>query len=48
MTQHYKDAENSIYGYKPTVIEVIPITMEEVYQIIEAKIILELMALEQK
>lgn len=37
MTQHYKDNQNNLYGYKPKGIEVTPITMEEVNQINEAK-----------
>ena len=38
MTQHYKDEENNLYGYKPNNIDVTPITMEEVHQINESKI----------
>lgn len=38
MTQHYKDTNNNIYGYKPDGIEVIAITMAEVPQINESKI----------
>lgn len=30
MTQHYKDSENNVYGYKPSGVEVTPITMAEV------------------
>ena len=38
MTQHYKDANNNIYGYKPADIEVTAITMAEVNHINESKI----------
>lgn len=33
MTQHYKDNQNNIYGFKPDGIEVTAITMVEVNQI---------------
>ena len=33
MTQHYKDKDNNLYGYKPSDIEVVEITMEEAREI---------------
>ena len=44
MTQHYKDKDNNLYGYKPANIEVTPITMEEVHAINEDKITTEQLA----
>lgn len=36
MTQHYKDNQNNIYGFKPKGIEVVPVTIEEAKAIIES------------
>jgi hypothetical protein len=38
MTQHYKDIENNVYGFKPKNIEVFEITIEEAREILSSKI----------
>lgn len=38
MTQHYKDAENKVYGFKPSGIEVTEITIEEARELTAPKV----------
>jgi hypothetical protein len=38
MTQHYKDIENNVYGFKPKNIKVFEITIEEARELTTSKI----------